>query len=59
MIDVAHDYLADLADDFFNDRPARPFEATLSGAAWCAMRQALAKARSGPEGPSFFERAAP
>jgi hypothetical protein len=45
MIELAHDYIADMADDFFNDRAPRPFEETPSGMAWREMQNLIKRVR--------------
>jgi hypothetical protein len=45
MTELAHDYIADMADDFFNDRAVRQFEETPSGMAWCEMQNLIKRVR--------------
>jgi hypothetical protein len=45
MIDIAQDYLFDMADDFFNDRAPRRFEETPNGMAWSEMKNLIKRVR--------------
>jgi hypothetical protein len=45
MTDLAYEYLADMAEDFFNDRPVRSFDETPAGKAWREMQRLIERVR--------------